>query len=84
LAQAKQLADEGKVARIPQNGHRLTGEFEGLSVIKPGNRFRFVYFRCSQVFYVTNGAMKDTSVWKQEADYRIGKKLREEFFLDLN
>jgi hypothetical protein len=81
-AQAMQFAIKGRIGKMPENGHPLHGEFEDLFVWKPSD-FRFIGFRHTHSYYVTNGAPKRLPERKQDADYRIGLALKEEFFLDL-
>jgi len=77
-----QYAIKGWLGKMPQNGHPLHFEFDGLFVWKPSD-FRFIGFRYTQTYYVTNGAPKRLPERKQDADYKIGLALKEEFFLDL-
>lgn len=77
LAQARQLALKGVVGKVPENGHALHGEYDGLHVLKPGDH-RFMYFRWGDSCYITNGAPKKTNA-KQNSDYGQALKLMKEF-----
>lgn len=77
VAQAKQIALNGRVGRIPQNGRQLKGEFRDLTELKPGD-FRFLGFRDGDVFYITNGARKDPK--NQRRDYQRALGIRAGFF----
>lgn len=78
LALARQVSIKGVVNKVPENGHRLNGEFADLSVLKPGDH-RFMIFRDGNVVYITNGAPK-RKVAKQREDYRIALRLRASYF----
>jgi hypothetical protein len=77
LALAKQVALTGKVIKVPENGHRLQGEFGMLLELKPGDH-RFLAFRHGANVYITNGAPKKKPS-RQIADYRVALGLREAF-----
>ena len=81
LAQASQYAATGRVAKVPENGHRLQGEYRDLYEFKPGN-FRFIGFRYRDTFYLTNAAHKSPKK-KQDRDYRLALRLRTEFIARL-
>jgi hypothetical protein len=83
LALAQQMAIKGTVGRVPENGHKLHGDYDTLWVLKP-NDFRFIGFRHRDLFLLTNGARKTETEEEQEKDYRLGLKLRKEFFESLD
>lgn len=73
-----QMALKGTVGKVPENGHKLHGDFEVLWVLKPGDH-RILGFRHLDSFYLTNGAPKQPKHHQQEPDYREGMRLRSEF-----
>jgi hypothetical protein len=78
LALVNQYAVKGTIGKMPQNGHPLQNEFEGLFCLKPGDH-RFLTFRHLQCVYVTNGGPKIDGP-QQNADYRLALRFRNEFF----
>lgn len=80
-AQAAHVADKGRVAKSPRNGHQLEGEFRDLYELKPGD-YRFIGFRHLNTFYISNGAKKEKRK-KQERDYRFALAARDAFFKKL-
>jgi hypothetical protein len=57
LAQARQYALNGRVSKVPENGHQLQDEFSDLYELKPGDH-RFMGFRDGTKFFLTMGAPK--------------------------
>lgn len=82
LALAKQVSINGRVGKVPENGHPLQGEYDSLQVLKPGDH-RFMGFRHGGDFYLTNAAAKKPKPKQQEPDYKIAKGLRDKFFEEL-
>ena len=78
LALARQVSLKGRVGKVPENGHPLQGEFDGLQELKPGD-YRFMGFRHRENFFITNGAVKQSSASKQRPDYVFAKNLKEAF-----
>ena len=72
-----QMAQTGKLGKMPQNGHWLKGDYHEVFEFKPGN-YRFFGFSYGKVFYITNGAQKDEK--RQDRDWNFAVALRTEFF----
>lgn len=81
LALARQVAAKGHVGKVPENGHKLIGEYDGIYELKPGD-YRFFGFRDRTDFYITNAAPKQSRTRRQEPDYKRAKMLREEYFTE--
>lgn len=76
----KYFAQWGRIGSVPEHGHKMNGEYDGLWLFHVKRRYRFLAFRHGADLFLTNAGLKKPGKFGNEPEYRFALSIMVGYF----